>query len=53
VLFTDPHAPVRIRAELDTELELLGLDSLEAAQGLAHTGGIAASERPVAGPARI
>jgi dihydroorotate dehydrogenase (NAD+) catalytic subunit len=53
VLFADPDAPARIRAELDAELELLGLDSLEAARDLAHTGGIAASERPVAGPARM
>jgi dihydroorotate dehydrogenase (NAD+) catalytic subunit len=53
VLFGDPHAPVRIFAELDTELGLLGLDSLEAARDLAHTGGISASERPVAGPARM
>jgi dihydroorotate dehydrogenase (NAD+) catalytic subunit len=53
VLFADPQAPVRIRAELDAELELLGLDSLEAAQDLAHTGGSATSERPVAGPARM
>jgi dihydroorotate dehydrogenase (NAD+) catalytic subunit len=53
VLFGDPHAPVRIRAELDTELELLGLDSLEAAQGLAHTDGIALRDRTVADAARM
>ncbi len=49
VLFTDPDAPARIRAELDTELELLRLDSLEAAEGLAHAGGIAPRTRTVAG----
>ncbi len=40
VLFADPDAPTRIRAELEAELELLGLGSIEAAQGLAHAGGI-------------
>ncbi len=51
VLFSDPDAPGRIRAELETELELLGLDSLAAAEGLAHAGGVGLRSRPVAGPA--
>ncbi len=51
VLFADPDAPARIRDEIDTELELLGLDSLEAAEGLAHTGGVVVGGREVAGPA--
>jgi dihydroorotate dehydrogenase (NAD+) catalytic subunit len=51
VLFADPEAPARIRVELDTELEALGLESLDAAQGLAHMGGIALRDRPVVGPA--
>ena len=40
VLFADPDAPARIRAELDAELALLGLDSLDAAEGLAHADGV-------------
>ena len=40
ILFADPDAPARIRAELDAELERLGLDSLDAVQGVAHSGGI-------------
>jgi dihydroorotate dehydrogenase (NAD+) catalytic subunit len=51
VLFADPGAPARIRSELDAELELLGLDSLEAARDLAHAEGTASPHRPVAGPA--
>jgi dihydroorotate dehydrogenase (NAD+) catalytic subunit len=51
VLFADPGAPERIRAELDVELEQLGLDSLAAAEGLAHGGGIAPRSRPLADPA--
>ena len=51
ILFADPDAPARIRSELDAELELLGLDSLEAARDLAHTEGTASPRRPVAGPA--
>jgi dihydroorotate dehydrogenase (NAD+) catalytic subunit len=49
VLFADPDAAARVRAELDGELELLGLDSLEAAEGLAHAGGIAPRTQTVAG----
>ena len=45
VLLADPEAPARIRAELEEELELLGLDSPEAAYGVAHTGGVAARDR--------
>jgi dihydroorotate dehydrogenase (NAD+) catalytic subunit len=36
VLFADPDAPGRVRAELDTELERLGLASLNEARGVAH-----------------
>ena len=51
VLFADPDAPARIRAELDGELERLGLDSLDAVRGVAHAGGIALRGPAVAGPA--
>jgi dihydroorotate dehydrogenase (NAD+) catalytic subunit len=37
VLFADPGAPGRIRAELDAELSLAGLASADGAVGLAHT----------------
>jgi len=50
VLFADPEAPARIRAELDGELERLGLDSLDAVRGVAHTGGIALRGPVLAGP---
>lgn len=40
VLFTDPEAPRRIRAELERELAALGLESPEEARGAAHAGGI-------------
>jgi dihydroorotate dehydrogenase (NAD+) catalytic subunit len=36
VLFSDPDAPLRIRRELDSELEALGLASLDEVRGLAH-----------------
>jgi dihydroorotate dehydrogenase (NAD+) catalytic subunit len=36
VLFTDPSAPARIRAELAAELAALGLASAEEAVGIAH-----------------
>lgn len=48
VLFADPDAPGRIRAELDAELKLFGLESLEAAQGLAHSDGVALPARTAA-----
>jgi len=48
VLFADPAAPARIRGELESELERLGLDSLEAARGVAHSGGIAPRSAEVA-----
>jgi dihydroorotate dehydrogenase (NAD+) catalytic subunit len=38
VLFFDPGAPARIRAELDAELEALGLATPGEAHGLAHEG---------------
>jgi len=47
VLFSDPDAPVRIRAELAAELEALGLPSLEAARGVAHGGGTPAQPLPM------
>jgi len=50
VLFADPGAPARIRAELEAELERLGLDSLDAARGVAHSGGIAPRSAEVAAP---
>src|SRR5437660_3590383 len=45
VLFADPDAPARIRAELDAELKLFGLESLEAARGLAHSDDVASMDR--------
>jgi dihydroorotate dehydrogenase (NAD+) catalytic subunit len=42
VLFSDPDAPARVRRELAEALAELGLDSLEAARGIAHEGGTAA-----------
>jgi dihydroorotate dehydrogenase (NAD+) catalytic subunit len=51
VLFGDPDAPARIRAELEAELDRLGLDSIEAARGLAHTGGVALRDPVLAGRA--
>jgi dihydroorotate dehydrogenase (NAD+) catalytic subunit len=45
VLFADPDAPARVRAELDAEVERLGLDSLDAARGVAHSGGITLRDR--------
>jgi dihydroorotate dehydrogenase (NAD+) catalytic subunit len=37
VLFADPDAPARIRAELDAELERLGFASIDAVRGVAHS----------------
>jgi dihydroorotate dehydrogenase (NAD+) catalytic subunit len=53
VLFADPGAPDRIRQELETELDLRGLDSIEAAHGLAHAGNAGLRDSLVAGPARV
>jgi dihydroorotate dehydrogenase (NAD+) catalytic subunit len=50
VLFADPDAPDRVRAELESELEPFGLDSLEAVRGVAHTGGIVFPSAVLAGP---
>src|SRR5207248_10228374 len=50
ILFSDPGAPARIRSELEVELERLGLDSLDAARGVAHSGGIAPQSATVAAP---
>ena len=36
VLFVDPDAPVRVRAELAEELSALGLEQAEDARGIAH-----------------
>ncbi len=36
ILFSDPDAPSRVRRELDEELRLAGLDSIEDAVGIAH-----------------
>jgi dihydroorotate dehydrogenase (NAD+) catalytic subunit len=43
VLFADPDAPARVRAELDVELSARGFDSAHDAHGVAHR--IDASER--------
>jgi dihydroorotate dehydrogenase (NAD+) catalytic subunit len=39
ILFADPDAPARIRGEIEASLEALGLDSLDAVCGVAHSGG--------------
>jgi dihydroorotate dehydrogenase (NAD+) catalytic subunit len=39
ILFADPDAPARIRAEIDAELDRFGFDSLDTARGVAHLGG--------------
>ena len=41
VLFSDPDAPIRVRAELDAEAAALGLPSPLYARGIAHREGIA------------
>jgi dihydroorotate dehydrogenase (NAD+) catalytic subunit len=49
VLFSDPGAADRIRAELDAELMSLGVDGIDNAIGLAHavpTGIFTAAGRP-------
>jgi len=53
VLFADPDAPSRVRAELAEALDRLGLASIEAAAGLAHSGGVTLRDSAVAGPATI
>src|SRR5438093_6225988 len=42
VLFRDPDAPVRIRAELAAELAALGVADVDTLRGIAHEGGIEA-----------
>jgi dihydroorotate dehydrogenase (NAD+) catalytic subunit len=39
ILFADPDAPGRIRAEIAAELERLGFESVEAVRGVAHSDG--------------
>ena len=53
VLFADPDAPARVRAELSEELARLGIESLDAALGLAHTGGSAARARTLAAASSV
>jgi dihydroorotate dehydrogenase (NAD+) catalytic subunit len=50
-LFADPDAPARVRAELQVELDRLGLDSVDAVRGFAHAGGVVLRDPAVAGPA--
>jgi dihydroorotate dehydrogenase (NAD+) catalytic subunit len=40
VLFRDPDAPTRMRAELDAELAALGVAEIDDARGVAHAGGL-------------
>ena len=42
VLFRDPDAPARVRAELDAELASLGFADAADARGVAHHGGVGA-----------
>jgi dihydroorotate dehydrogenase (NAD+) catalytic subunit len=39
ILFADPDAPGRIRAEIAAELGRLGFESVDAVRGVAHSGG--------------
>jgi dihydroorotate dehydrogenase (NAD+) catalytic subunit len=52
VLFTDPQAPARIRAELAAEAAAAGVDKPFEARGIAHRAGIEASREPVENPER-
>ena len=52
VLFADPDAPGRVRSELSSALAELGLESLDAARGVAHGGGTAALAAVAAPPTR-
>ena len=40
VLFRDPDAPARVRADLDAELASLGFATADDARGVAHEGGV-------------
>jgi dihydroorotate dehydrogenase (NAD+) catalytic subunit len=40
VLFRDPDAPARVRAELNAELAALGVAEIDDARGVAHEGGL-------------
>src|ERR1041385_8793211 len=42
VLFRDPDAPVRVRAELAAELSALGVAEVDDVRGVAHEGGLEA-----------
>jgi dihydroorotate dehydrogenase (NAD+) catalytic subunit len=42
VLFRDPDAPVRVRAELAAEVAALGVADVDTVRGIAHEGGVAA-----------
>jgi dihydroorotate dehydrogenase (NAD+) catalytic subunit len=41
VLFRDPDAPQRVRAELAAEVAALGVADLDEVRGVAHEGGVA------------
>jgi dihydroorotate dehydrogenase (NAD+) catalytic subunit len=41
VLFRDPDAPQRVRAELAAEVAALGVADVDAMRGVAHEGGVA------------
>jgi dihydroorotate dehydrogenase (NAD+) catalytic subunit len=41
ILFADPDAAARVRAELDAEIAALGLRDVDEAHGISHEGGIA------------
>jgi len=45
VLFADPEAPARVRAELEAELDRLGADSVDEIGCVAHGGGITLKHR--------
>ena len=42
VLFRDPDAPARVRAELAAELSALGVADVDTLRGVAHEGGVEA-----------
>jgi dihydroorotate dehydrogenase (NAD+) catalytic subunit len=41
VLFRDPDAPERVRAEISAEVEALGVADIDTMRGVAHEGGVA------------
>jgi dihydroorotate dehydrogenase (NAD+) catalytic subunit len=51
ILFADPGAPARIRAELASEIAKLGVGEIDNAIGLAHAESVASSKTVARGAA--